>query len=457
MVSSPVDSLEGVCGEVLRESAGRLPLRNLRACADVSDRGTAALTAAELQLRAGPYPHYRRGYEQALLDDYTFTGRRLLVGAKGAVAAREGRLLVVDAHGRFSASDLFHVIHAAEGDADYLYAVLSAVEAGRLAKGTPAAPFIELSALRSLVVPWPECAARQRVARVFAECVAEGCAEQGRRVLGDWMAAAREQGVLEYPCESAAAANGDGRGGENGAGRDGGEGVLALVEGLLDALGCADEAPVDVVAATRDLVDCQVPATGGLCICFPPANQGPWTQAPVREDDPRWIFGPPPRNKANYAWIQQAAACMAERGSALLLLGNAALHTDIGREGDVRRACAGSGLVAAVVALPGGLFADGRPPQSLMVLEKGRVSDEVLFIDAQQLGDEVRLTERGTWERRLSGEAAARIATAFSAWRNGKGYQDESGFCAAVPLDCVRKSDGLLTPWTYVCQAAERP
>ena len=189
---------------------------------------------------------------------------------------------------------------------------------------------------------------------------------------------------------------------------------------------------------------------GTACICFPAPNQGTWTGQAVDANDPRWTFGAPPRNKANFAWVQQTVACMDDGGRALLLLCNAALHSSIGREADVRRAWARSGLVEAVVALPGGLFPDGRPPASFVAMRKNRQRRATLFVNALELGRAVGFEASGALARELPPEAVERIVDGCTAWMRGEGYRDEPGFCRAAQPDEIEARGGILAPWAYV-------
>ena len=432
------------CEQALEACARGLPLRHLRSCAIVTDVGRMHLTACERQERRGPYPLYVRGVERMGVDDYAYEGDALLVGACGAVSTHEGKLFVVRASGRFSVSELFHVVLPDPCDVAYVEAVLSAVDARRLVKGSNAARVVELSALRGLVVPWPEASVRALFVEALAACERAGEAggKSARRVEEAWMGSARnveflfrapalpEPRQVKEPVDHA-------------------DDALAVVDGLLDALGASGADLLDVVGATGDLADPEIPRRARFCVCFPSPNQGVWTDRVVNEEDPRWILGTPPRNKANYAWVQQTLACMEDEGAAVLLVTNAVLHADIGREEALRRALAHSGLVSAVISLPGGLFADGRPSPSLVVLDKSGKTHGILFVDALELGVFEGVAPSGVTYRSLPSAAVARIVEAFAAWRT-EGECGLPRFCRVVSEAELDERDCVLTPWTYV-------
>ena len=79
----------------------------------------------------GPYRLYvETGFIP--FDDYAFDGRFLLLGSVCNVEAPSGCLQVTEARGKFSATDLYHVV-ACDDDADtvYLRHVLSRIPAAK--------------------------------------------------------------------------------------------------------------------------------------------------------------------------------------------------------------------------------------------------------------------------------------------------------------------------------------
>ena len=68
----------------------------------------------------------------------------------------------------------------------------------------------------------------------------------------------------------------------------------------------------------------------------------------------------------------------------------------------------------------------------------------MLFVDARELG--AMVTRK---LRELKDDDIARIANAFTAFRNGE-LEEEKGFCAVATLDEVARQDYILTPGRYV-------
>ncbi|MFB0835716.1 class I SAM-dependent DNA methyltransferase [Arthrobacter halodurans] len=187
----------------------------------------------------------------------------------------------------------------------------------------------------------------------------------------------------------------------------------------------------------------------------PPFNIKDWAR---NESDPRWRYGVPPANNANYAWIQHIVAKLAPGGSAGVVMANGSMSSNSGGEGQIRAELIEADLVSCMVALPTQLFRSTGIPVCTWFFSKDKTASEhgsvdrtgqVLFIDARNLGHMVDRAERA-----LSDADIAKIAGAFHAWRgtaltDGK-YEDEAGFCYSATLAEIRAADYALTPGRYV-------
>lgn len=105
------------------------------------------------------------------------------------------------------------------------------------------------------------------------------------------------------------------------------------------------------------------------------------------ETDPRFVFGTPPRNSGDAAWLQIALAYTAPGGSAFVVTTAGTLSRSSGAE--IRSNLLARGHVAAILELPGRMLAHTSTPLALWVLRRdARPSEDVLLVDASEyVGD----------------------------------------------------------------------
>src|SRR5690606_1560403 len=74
----------------------------------------------------------------------------------------------------------------------------------------------------------------------------------------------------------------------------------------------------------------------------PPFNMSDWARNTA---DPRWHYGVPPANNANFAWLQHIISKLAERGTAGVVLANGSMSSKQSGEGEIRAAIVEADLV----------------------------------------------------------------------------------------------------------------
>lgn len=85
----------------------------------------------------------------------------------------------------------------------------------------------------------------------------------------------------------------------------------------------------------------------------PPFNIKDWAR---NESDPRWRYGVPPANNANYAWIRHIISKLATGGSAGVVMANGSMSSNSSGEGDIRAQLVEADLVSCMVPIATQLF-----------------------------------------------------------------------------------------------------
>ena len=195
------------------------------------------------------------------------------------------------------------------------------------------------------------------------------------------------------------------------------------------------------------------------------------------KDDPRFQFGLPRADNANYLWIQIFASALAGAGRAGFVMANSAADARAS-ELEIRKQMIEAGMVDVIVSIGPNFFYTVTLPCTLWFLDRGKAhtkrGDKVLFIDARQIfrkidrdhrdfTDEqiqaisaiVRL-QRG--EKDVAAPAGLALAT-HGAWSDlfpGNVYRDVPGLCRAVAVSDIAAQDWSLNPGRYV-GVSERP
>ena len=180
----------------------------------------------------------------------------------------------------------------------------------------------------------------------------------------------------------------------------------------------------------------------------PPFNVADWGGDRLA-DDKRWKYGIPPKGNANFAWVQHMVHHLAPRGIAGIVLANGSMSSSQSGEAETRKNLVEANLVDCMVALPGQLFYSTQIPVCLWFLARDRKrQNEILFVDARQMGHMVNRTHR-----ELIDEDISRLTETYHAWRRGdkkNGYEDVPGFCHSVSMEEIRKRGYVLTPGRFV-------
>ncbi len=157
-----------------------------------------------------------------------------------------------------------------------------------------------------------------------------------------------------------------------------------------------------------------------VVIANPPFSLKNWG-ADQWATDPRASCGVPPKDKADYAWVQHMVASMhPENGRVGVVMPHGVLFRG-GAEGDIRKCLVEDDQLEAVVGLPPNLFYSTSIPACLLIFRASKPKDRrgtVLFVDA---------SERCQSGRNQNHMDTDDIAATVEAYRSGDDPDGEGG------------------------------
>ena len=198
-------------------------------------------------------------------------------------------------------------------------------------------------------------------------------------------------------------------------------------------------------------------------ISNPPFNIKQWNADKIDSKDARlnvgYQQGQATNGNANYMWMMHYLYHLADGGTAGYVMANGAMTTNQIQEKQVRQILVDEGFVDCVVQLPEKLFPNTGIACCLWFLSKNRNGthgyrtrrDEVLFIDARQMGE--MLSRR---QRELTEAEIKHIAKVYHQYRTEGGtLPEEPGFSKVATLDEIKRHDYKLTSGIYVGTQAD--
>lgn len=188
------------------------------------------------------------------------------------------------------------------------------------------------------------------------------------------------------------------------------------------------------------------------------------------QDDPRYPFGLPRVDNANYLWIQAFYSSLNERGRAGFIMANSASDAR-GSEMEIRKDLIEARAVDAMVAVASNFFYTVTLPCTIWFLGRGKKDTEragkVLFIDARNVYRQLDRAHRDFTPEQT--EFLANIARLYRGeepeTRNGSVdlmqahfpggvYADVPGLCKVATLEENEEQGWSLNPGRYVGVAA---
>jgi type I restriction enzyme S subunit len=139
----------------------------------IEDESRLTFDVGTVRLRPGPFPYYGQRNQDERIDDYTYNGDYLLLGAEGMFATADGAFLTKRVSKRFTAGEFYHVIRPrAPEDRDYLEFVLGATKVHQYIASVGFRKEISVDMLRQVRLFWPDPTTREQLvtlSRAFSE------------------------------------------------------------------------------------------------------------------------------------------------------------------------------------------------------------------------------------------------------------------------------------------------
>lgn len=178
----------------------------------------------------------------------------------------------------------------------------------------------------------------------------------------------------------------------------------------------------------------------------PPFNVSRWTQHGFSH----WRYGPPPKNNANFAWLQYVVERLEPDGKAAVIMPNGASSSTNRSERHIRERMVVDGCVEALISLPPSLFHGTGVPATIWLLSQpGAERNEILMIDASSAGHMASRTLREFDDSEIH-----EIIQIVTDWRSGQPLRrtGETIQSVSVAVSEIRRRDYNLIPSVYLTE-----
>jgi type I restriction enzyme M protein len=148
-----------------------------------------------------------------------------------------------------------------------------------------------------------------------------------------------------------------------------------------------------------------------VVVANPPFSLKKWGKEDAKDDKyNRYHRGIPPKSRGDYAFIQHMIeTAKDDTGKVGVIVPHGVLFRS-GAEGRIREALIKENLLEAVIGLPENLFFGTGIPAAILIFNKAKEREDVLFIDAS------KGFEKGTRQNKLRDEDISKIVETFEAF-----------------------------------------
>lgn len=176
----------------------------------------------------------------------------------------------------------------------------------------------------------------------------------------------------------------------------------------------------------------------------PPFNMKNWGREQLK-NDPRWSFGLPPKNNANYAWLSHIVSKLSSKGRAGIVLANGSLSGSGKEEIAIRKNMVEKNKLDAIITLPDKLFYTTGIPASIWIFNNDKKTNKILMLDGSQL--EGKMISKKL--RELAKEDILKFDQEYSKHLEGKDIE-KIGFAKTIDKKELEENDYSFVPGRYV-------
>lgn len=163
-------------------------------------------------------------------------------------------------------------------------------------------------------------------------------------------------------------------------------------------------------------------------------------------NDPRWKYGIPPANNANYGWLQHILYKLDIDGKAGVVLANGSLTSNTSNEDKIRKNIVLDNKVSCIISLPDKLFYTTPIAACIWFFDNNKTNNNVLMIDASNLGT---LIEGSKKNKEINLENIKKILDLYESFEKGEQI-NKAGLAKTVNISEIEKNDFNLSPGIYI-------
>lgn len=178
----------------------------------------------------------------------------------------------------------------------------------------------------------------------------------------------------------------------------------------------------------------------------PPFNSKKYWHVSL-ENDSRWSkYGLPPKNNANFAWLEHILFKLSTNGKAGVVLANGSLTSTTSNEDKIRENIINDNKISCIVSLPDKLFFTTGISACIWFFDNNKKTKDILFINASELGD---LIEGQKKNKEIKDENIEKIINIYSNFENGEKINIPD-LAKSISIEEIKKNEYSLLPGQYI-------